>query len=162
VLDYPYNNLHDKSGDTPHFTPDLGHRVVTTTRLTTTMPDSVRVASSEYSILTHHQATMPKAQSRTKDVPDKEMYTIPIADRPPHGPLYSKIFFPILFNFGQIGINSAQILALPLLLIPVLGRKWFDEIIGWTKDGYGRLCAFPLSYLTSRGNHLWYEEWADG
>jgi lysocardiolipin and lysophospholipid acyltransferase len=72
---------------------------------------------------------------------DKEMYTIPIADRPPHGPLYSKIFFPILFNFGQIGINSAQILALPLLLIPVFGRKWFDGIIGWTKDGYGRLCT---------------------
>ena len=90
---------------------------------------------------------MPKAQTRTKDVPDKEMYTIPIADRPPHGPLYSKTFFPILFNFGQIGINSAQILALPLLLIPVFGRQWFDGIIGWTKDGYGRLCTFSATSL---------------
>jgi hypothetical protein len=78
-------------------------------------------------------------------VSDKEMYTIPIADRPPHGPLYSKIFFPILFNFGQIGINSAQILALPLLLIPIFGRKWFDGIIGWTKDGYGRLCTYSYN-----------------
>lgn len=77
------------------------------------------------------------------------MYTIPIADRPPHGPLFSKIFFPLLFNFGQIGINSAQILALPLLLIPVFGRGWFEGVIGWTKDGYGRLCrsSLCLAYL---------------
>jgi len=90
---------------------------------------------------------------------DKEMYTIPIADRPPHGPIYSKIFFPILFNFGQIGINSAQILALPLLLIPVFGRKWFDGIIGWTKDGYGRLCTYSYN-LAIRGDGKEVVRWS--
>lgn len=69
----------------------------------------------------------------------KPLYTIPIAERPSHGPIFSKVFFPILFNFGQIGINSAQFLAVPLLLIPVFGRGWFDSVVGWTKDGYGRL-----------------------
>jgi len=84
---------------------------------------------------------MPPKSSSTQNVDKEKMYTTPISDRPPHGPLYSKIFFPILFNFGQIGINSAQILALPLLLVPFYGRGWFDAIIGWTKDGYGRLCG---------------------
>lgn len=71
-----------------------------------------------------------------KDVP---LYTIPIDRRPPHGPLFSKIFFPLLFNLGQLGINSAQFLTLPLLLIPFWGQGLFDEAIGWTKDCYGRL-----------------------
>lgn len=76
-----------------------------------------------------------------------EMHTIPIADRPPHGPWFSKIFFPLLFNIGSIGINSAQFLAVPLLLIPVVGRRWFEAVIGWTKDGYGRLCT-SFCYLS--------------
>jgi hypothetical protein len=67
------------------------------------------------------------------------MYTIPIAERPPHGPLITKILFPLLFNLGQLGINSAQFAALPLLLIPWFGRRMFDAAIDWTKDGYGRL-----------------------
>ena len=71
----------------------------------------------------------------------RPLHTIPIDERPPgHGPLFSKIFFPIAFNLGQIGINSAQFIALPLLLIPFgIGRKLFDDGIGWTKDGYARL-----------------------
>jgi hypothetical protein len=67
------------------------------------------------------------------------LYTIPIAQRPSHGPLFSKIFFPIVFNLGQLGINSAQFLALPLLLIPIVGRRAFNSVIDYTKDGYGRL-----------------------
>jgi hypothetical protein len=67
------------------------------------------------------------------------MYTIPIADRPPHGPLSTKIFFPLFFNLAQIGLNSAQFASLPLLLIPFVGRRLYDAAIDWTKDGYGRL-----------------------
>ncbi|KAK8869793.1 hypothetical protein IAR55_000361 [Kwoniella newhampshirensis] len=57
----------------------------------------------------------------------RPLYTIPIAERPPHGPLTSKIFFPLLFNLAQLGINSAQFLCLPLLLIPFVGRRAFDS-----------------------------------
>ena len=74
---------------------------------------------------------------------DAPMYTIPIDKRPPHGPLFSKIFFPILFNIGQIGILTAVLMTVPLLLIPVVGKKWFEAIVGWAKDGYGRLCTSP-------------------
>ena len=75
------------------------------------------------------------------------LYTIPIEQRPPHGPLFSKVFFPLLFNLGQIGINSAQFLALPLLLIPFgVGRRLFDTAVGYTKDGYGRLRECQLQY----------------
>jgi len=72
---------------------------------------------------------------------DKPLYTIPIDQRPRgHGPLFSKILFPLVFNLGQLGINSAQFLALLLLLIPFgIGRRLFDDAIGWTKDGYGRM-----------------------
>nr|XP_018263820.1 acyltransferase [Kwoniella dejecticola CBS 10117]OBR85978.1 acyltransferase [Kwoniella dejecticola CBS 10117] len=70
---------------------------------------------------------------------EKPLYTIPIDQRPPHGPWTSKVFFPLVFNFAQLGINSAQFLFVPLLLIPVVGRRWFDAAVGWTKDGYGRL-----------------------
>ncbi|OCF35476.1 acyltransferase [Kwoniella heveanensis BCC8398] len=70
---------------------------------------------------------------------EKPLYTIPIDQRPPHGPWTSKIFFPILFNLAQLGINSVQFLFLPLLLIPFAGRRLFESAIGWTKDGYGRL-----------------------
>ncbi|RXK39525.1 acyltransferase [Tremella mesenterica] len=73
----------------------------------------------------------------TKD--GKPMYQIPISQRPSHGPLYSKIFFPLLFCLGQLFINTTQFLCLPLLLVPVVGRRSFDSAIGWTKDGYGRL-----------------------
>ncbi|RSH91971.1 hypothetical protein EHS25_009341 [Saitozyma podzolica] len=69
----------------------------------------------------------------------RPMYTIPIADRPPHGPLSTKIFFPLFFNLAQLGINSAQFASLPLLLIPFVGRRLYDAAIDWTKDGYGRL-----------------------
>jgi hypothetical protein len=104
-----------------------------------------QVKPSHLCTLPTHQAMPPKSSKPDKDTP---MYTIPIADRPAHGPLYSKIFFPILFNIGQIGINSAQILALPLLLIPFFGRAWFEGFIGWTKDGYGRLCTFLPNTLS--------------
>ena len=74
---------------------------------------------------------------------DAPMYTIPIDKRPPHGPLFAKIFFPILFNIGQIGILTAVLMTVPLLLIPVVGKKWFETIVAWAKDGYGRLCISP-------------------
>ncbi|ORX39896.1 acyltransferase-domain-containing protein [Kockovaella imperatae] len=68
------------------------------------------------------------------------LYTIPIDQRPPHGPLFSKVFFPLVFNVAQICINSTHFLALPLLLIPFgIGRRWFRNVIDYTKDGYGRL-----------------------
>lgn len=69
----------------------------------------------------------------------KPLYTIPINDRPPHGPWTSKIFFPIIFTLAQLGINSAQFLFVPLLLVPFVGKRLFSRAIGWTKDGYGRL-----------------------
>ncbi|WWC90003.1 uncharacterized protein L201_004933 [Kwoniella dendrophila CBS 6074] len=78
---------------------------------------------------------------------EKPLYTIPIDQRPPHGPITSKIFFPFIFNFAQLGINSAQFLLLPLLLIPFVGRRLFDSAIAWTKDGYGRLCKSTSSKL---------------
>jgi lysocardiolipin and lysophospholipid acyltransferase len=71
----------------------------------------------------------------------KPLHTIPIAERPAHGTLFSKLLFPLLFNLGQIGIHLAQLIALPLLLIPVHGQRLFDDAISWTKDGYGRLCG---------------------
>jgi len=67
------------------------------------------------------------------------LHTIPIADRPAHGPWFSRIFFPLIFNLGQIGIFTSQVLALPLLLIPFVGSKAFRSVIDYTKDGYGRL-----------------------
>ncbi|WVR05213.1 hypothetical protein IAU60_002225 [Kwoniella sp. DSM 27419] len=70
---------------------------------------------------------------------NRPLYTIPIESRPPHGPWFSWILFPLVFNLAQLGINSAQFLMLPLLLIPWAGRRLFDAAIGWTKDGYGRL-----------------------
>jgi 1-acyl-sn-glycerol-3-phosphate acyltransferase len=67
------------------------------------------------------------------------LYTIPIADRPPgHGRLWSKIVFPLVFNLGILGINSAQFLCLLLLLLPG-GRQLYKRAIDWTKDGFGRL-----------------------
>ncbi|KIR59988.1 acyltransferase [Cryptococcus bacillisporus CA1873] len=69
----------------------------------------------------------------------KPLYTIPINDRPPHGPWTSKIFFPIIFTLAQLAINSAQFLFVPLLLVPFVGKRLFSRAIGWTKDGYGRL-----------------------
>jgi lysocardiolipin and lysophospholipid acyltransferase len=74
------------------------------------------------------------------------MYTIPIDKRPTHGPLFSKIFFPILFNIGQIGLLSTVLMSVPLLLLPVVGKKWFEAIVGWAKDGYGRLCTSPSKF----------------
>lgn len=47
--------------------------------------------------------------------------------------------FPILFNLGILGIASAQACALPLLLIPVVGKRAFMGTVNWTKDGFGRL-----------------------
>ncbi|GMK59947.1 hypothetical protein CspeluHIS016_0901640 [Cutaneotrichosporon spelunceum] len=67
------------------------------------------------------------------------LYTIPIADRPPrHGCLWSQIVFPLVFNLGILGLNSAQFLCLPLLLLPG-GKRLFNWAIDWTKDGFGRL-----------------------
>ncbi|WRT67165.1 uncharacterized protein IL334_004131 [Kwoniella shivajii] len=70
---------------------------------------------------------------------ERPLHTIPIAQRPPHGPWTSKIFFPLIFTLAQLGINSAQFLSVPLLLIPFVGRRLFEAAIDWTKDGYGRL-----------------------
>ncbi|KAK4686630.1 hypothetical protein P7C73_g3495, partial [Tremellales sp. Uapishka_1] len=67
------------------------------------------------------------------------LFTVPITKRPPHGPLFSKIFFPSMFILGLLGINSAQILLLPLQAFGPKGRELFDHGIGWTKDGFGRL-----------------------
>lgn len=68
------------------------------------------------------------------------MHTIPIADRPPHGPIASKILFPLLMIVGLLGIASTTLLATPLLLLP---GKWgvsvMDMVVGFTKDGFGRL-----------------------
>ncbi|OWZ63284.1 hypothetical protein AYX14_06762 [Cryptococcus neoformans] len=69
----------------------------------------------------------------------KPLYTIPINNRPPHGPWTSKILFPVIFTLAQLGINSAQFLFVPLLLVPFVGKRLFSSAIGWTKDGYGRL-----------------------
>ena len=69
----------------------------------------------------------------------RPLYTIPIKERPYHGSLWCKIFFPIVFIAAQIGINSLQFLAVPLLLIPYVGRRAFRRVIDYTKDGYGRL-----------------------
>lgn len=78
---------------------------------------------------------------RAKD--GRPMYTIPINERPSHGPWFSAILFPILFTVAQLGINSAQFVFLPLLLVPFVGKKLFRAAIDWTKDGYGRCCQSP-------------------
>ncbi|KAL7424006.1 hypothetical protein Q5752_001591 [Cryptotrichosporon argae] len=68
------------------------------------------------------------------------LYTIPIADRPPgHGSWYNALFFPLVFQLGLCGINAVQFALLPLLLVPVVGRRWFRAGIEYTKDGFGRL-----------------------
>ena len=74
------------------------------------------------------------------------LYTIPIEQRPKgNGPISSKIFFPVLFFLGTFGIHSSQWLALPLLLIPFgYGQRWFDQVIGVSKDGYGRLRRWTI------------------
>ncbi|WWC61097.1 uncharacterized protein I303_103675 [Kwoniella dejecticola CBS 10117] len=95
---------------------------------------------------------------------EKPLYTIPIDQRPPHGPWTSKVFFPLVFNFAQLGINSAQFLFVPLLLIPVVGRRWFDAAVGWTKDGYGRLHGQMTKInlpdrLVVMANHQAYLDW---
>ncbi|WWD15934.1 hypothetical protein CI109_100358 [Kwoniella shandongensis] len=99
----------------------------------------------------------------------RPLYTIPIKDRPPHGPWMSKILFPLLFTLAQLGINSAQFLLLPLLLVPFAGRQLFESAIGWTKDGYGRLIerdtngAMTKLNLPDRlvvmSNHQAYLDW---
>lgn len=72
------------------------------------------------------------------------LYTIPMDKRPPgYGPWRSKIVFPLVFDLGMLGINSAQFLFLPLLLIPVVGQQLFRRAIAWTKDGFGRLRTCP-------------------
>lgn len=78
--------------------------------------------------------------------PPPPVHTIPIDQRPKgYGSLFSKIFFPIIFNLGLIALGSAQFLFLPLLLIPFVGRRLFRRAIDWTKDGFGRLRACPPS-----------------
>lgn len=75
------------------------------------------------------------------------LHTIPIAQRPPHGPISSRIFFPLLFTLAQLGLIFAQVVALPLLLIPFVGRSAFKNVIDYTKDGYGRLCESMFALL---------------
>ena len=67
------------------------------------------------------------------------MHTIPIADRPRHGTWWNTLMFPLLFNLGILGISSAQVCAVPLLLVPFVGRRLFEGVVDWTKDGFGRL-----------------------
>lgn len=70
----------------------------------------------------------------------RAMHTIPIVDRPPHGPIASKILFPLLMAFGLLGIASTTIIATPLLLLPgKLGNNAMDAVVAYTKDGFGRL-----------------------
>lgn len=93
-----------------------------------------------------HYGSVPISTSATA-VPDDQqptmsppLYTIPIEQRPRgYGSWFSTILFPIVFDLGILGINSAQGLLLVLLLIPVVGRGWYERAIGWTKDGFGRL-----------------------
>lgn len=68
------------------------------------------------------------------------LHTIPIASRGAHGPLTTKILFPLVFNLAQLGLFITMLSATPLLLIPVVGRRAFIAVIDYTKDGYGRLC----------------------
>ena len=82
------------------------------------------------------QARSPPRQGGAEGRP---LHTIPIVDRPPHGSWWNTIMFPILFNLGILGIASAQACALPLLLIPVVGKRAFMGTVNWTKDGFGRL-----------------------
>lgn len=79
------------------------------------------------------------------------LYTIPMVQRPAgHGRLFSKIVFPLIFNLGMLGINSAQFLFLILLLIPGdFGRRLYKRCVDWTKDGFGRLCKSLLPASTS-------------
>lgn len=75
-----------------------------------------------------------------KDASGPPLYTIPIKRRPRgYGSWFSKIFFPIVFNLGILGINSAQFLLLPLCIVPWVGSDLFRRAIDWTKDGFGRL-----------------------
>lgn len=83
---------------------------------------------------------MSSSKPHVPPVDPDTLYTIPIADRPRHGPLFSKVFFPLAFNLGILGINAVQFCALPLLLLPVVGRGMFEAVIDWTKDSFGRLC----------------------
>lgn len=75
----------------------------------------------------------------------RALFSTPITERPRHGTWWNTIAFPLLFNLGMLGINSAQFCALPLLLVPFIGRRCFEGVIDWTKDGFGRLrkCSSP-------------------
>lgn len=65
----------------------------------------------------------------------KPMHQIPIANRPAHGPIASKILFPLLMLCGLVGLAATTFLAAPLLLIPTASKA----IVAYTKDGFGRL-----------------------
>lgn len=79
----------------------------------------------------------------------QSLHTIPIADRPPHGPFASKVLFPLLMVFGLIGISSTTILAIPLLLLPgTWGITAMDHVVAYTKDGFGRLREQMLASVT--------------
>lgn len=76
--------------------------------------------------------------------PPAPLYTLPIDKRPKgYGSWFSAIFFPIIFDLGIIGINSAQGLIRLSLLVPGVGRRWYERGIAWTKDGFGRLRESP-------------------
>ena len=40
--------------------------------------------------------------------PSKDIHRIPISQRPTHGPLFSKLFFPIIFTAAQIGVRESR------------------------------------------------------
>jgi hypothetical protein len=69
------------------------------------------------------------------------LYTIPIADRPSHGPIFSKVFFPLVVNLVLVGHFIVHVLATSLLLIPFgVGRQCFDAGIGYSKAGFANFC----------------------
>lgn len=89
-------------------------------------------------------------EKRPHSPPAPPLYTIPMASRPKgYGSLFSKVVFPLVFNLGILGINSAHFVCLLLLLIPVYGRGLYKRAIDWTKDGFGRLCKPSLVLLQS-------------
>ena len=85
----------------------------------------------------------------------RPMHTIPIADRPPHGPIASKILFPFLMVFGLLGIASTTLLATPLLLLGPWGVVAMDAVVAYTKDGFGRLRELTAQASSHQSSQSW-------
>jgi hypothetical protein len=100
--------------------------------------------TSNVSALRRHSTMSPTT-------PAEAMHTVPIANRPRHGSWWNTIMFPLLFNVGILGLSFAQMCALPLLLVPFVGRRMFEGVIDWSKDGFGRLCESTEQSVTQAG-----------